>query len=179
MQLTVNDTAENFSYWQNRPYLDETTKILLSGAEVIIIPEENFRDHPTPLFPRNTMEIYDWLKEHFLTEAAINEGDYQEVALNSKKHRFGKFAVAAIVAPVFASVMASFIYDKLKTEDPKDEIEVEILVQGSEGKSKSIKYHGTAQHFNQVTEAINQLIKELGDEHRTDTTQSTAKGQPK
>jgi len=174
MQLIITETDENITYWRERPYLNYNTKSLLDRVDVIIVPEENFRGHETPLFPSNMMELYDALKEHLNVEAAINDEDYREVSLNSKKHRIGKFVVVMLAAPLFVTVLGNYISERLKNEDPKDEIEVEIIVNGDNGKSKSIKYQGTARHFDKVAETVKDIVNGEHNEHRTDSAQSPA-----
>jgi hypothetical protein len=157
MKLTVTDSAENFDFWTNRPYLSDITKSLLTDVEALILPEENFRDYPTPLFPSNTISLYDALKNQLRIEAVINDEDYNEVSLNSKKHRFGKFLVVLIAAPLFVTVLGNYISEKLKDEDTSDEIEIEIILQEESGKSKSIRYEGTADNFVKVAEKVKEL----------------------
>jgi len=178
MELTITDTTENMAYWLGKSYLNDETRSLLNDVDVMIVPEEEFRDYEIPLFPSNMMSIYDLLKQHLNVEAVINDEDYQEVALNSKVHRYGKYVVTAVVVPVFVSVMSNYITDKLKHESPKDEINLEIVVQNKSGKAKSIKYQGSAEDFKKVADQVKALAEE-DNEHRTDTARTAAKGQPK
>jgi hypothetical protein len=117
MELTVSDTDQDMSYWLQRPYLNEATKSLMAGKDVLIVPEEGFRPYSTPLFPSNLMPLYDELKKHLAVEAAINDEDYHELALNARVHKYGRFVVTSIVIPTFLGVLGNFIYDKLKHEN--------------------------------------------------------------
>jgi hypothetical protein len=174
MELTITDTDQNMAYWQQRPYLNEATKALIAGKAVLIVPEEELREYSTPLFPSNLMVLYDELKKHFNVEAAINDEDYHELALNSKVHKFGKFVVIAIVVPTFVGVLGNYVSDKLKHEDPKDEIQLDITVQGSKGQAKAVHFKGTADNFNKVAEKIKEIAREQEDEHRADTAHAAA-----
>lgn len=173
MELVITSSPKTLHYWKQRPYLNEETKHLLSDVDVLIVPDEDLREFKTPLFPSNMMEIYDTLKEHFNVEAAINDEDYHELSLNSKKHRFGIYAVTLVVAPLFVTILGNYISEKLKHEDPTDEIELEILLDNNSEHSKSIKYQGTAEDFKKVADKVIELSKEK-DEHRTDTAKSAS-----
>jgi hypothetical protein len=179
MEFTITETNENLAYWRQRDYLNEATRQLLTNVDVMIVPEEDFRDYEIPLFPSNMMELYDLLKEHLNVEAAINDEDYSEVSLNSRVHRYGKFVVLSAVVPIFIGLLTNYIYDKLKHEDPKDEINLEIVVQDKSGKAQSVKYQGTAQNFNKVADKVKELAKTESHEHRADTAQSATQGPKK
>jgi hypothetical protein len=172
MGLTITETDENFAYWRQKSYLNEATRLLLTNVDVMIVPEEGFRDYEIPLFPSNTMELYDLLKTQLNVEAAINDEDYNEVSINNRVHRYGKFIVINAVVPIFIGLITNYIYDKLKHENPKDEIDLEIVIQNNAGKSQSIKYEGAVQHFNIVVDKVKELANASIDEHRADTTKS-------
>lgn len=176
MELTVTETHENLAYWRQRDYLSDATKALLANADVLIVPEEDFANYEIPLFPNNMLELYDVLKAQLNIEAVINDEDYHEVSLNSRVHRYGKFIVLNAVIPVFIGLLTNYLYDKMKHEDPKDEIHLEIVVQDKNGQSQSVKYQGTASNFNKVVDKVKELAKIGSDEHRADTTQSAATG---
>ncbi|WP_121811318.1 hypothetical protein [Mucilaginibacter kameinonensis] len=169
MELTVKDTEQNMDYWLQRPYLSEATRSIMQAQEVLIVPEEDLREYTTPLFPSNLMVLYDELKQYFKVEAAINDEDYHELSLNSKVHKYGKFVVIAVIVPTFVTVLGNYISDKLKHEDPKDEIQLDITVQGDQGQAKTVHFKGTADNFNKVAEKVKQIAREQEDEHRTDT----------
>lgn len=168
MDFTITPTDENISYWQQKEYLSETTKHLMVGAEVLIAPEEGFRDYPIPVFPRNTLEIFDFLKEGINVEVAIDDEQFQEVALNSRVHKIGKYIVNAAVLPVFFGLITNYIYDKLKHEDPKDQVELEIVVD-KDGKGSSIKFKGTTDELKKVKQDILDLRDGNAKEHREDS----------
>lgn len=165
MLLDITDSVENFDFWRQREYLNDATRQLLENVDVLIVPEEGFRDYSTPLFPSNMIELYDVLKAHMNVEAVINDEDYREVSLNSKLHRYGKFAVLSVAVPVFVSVLSNFISDKLKYAESADEIEFEILLQDTSGKVKSIKYKGSADGLKSAGGKIIQMAKDDG-EHK-------------
>ncbi len=178
MELVIEDTQEDLSFWKTRPYLNSQTRELLNQAEIFILPEEQFRDYEIPLFPANTTEVYRFLKSKFNVEAVINEEDFQEVGLYSKTHRFGKFLVVSVVVPVFVSVLSNYISDQLKHENKDDKIELEIIIQKENGSCKSLKFEGKANDLKAVAESANKILQEDANEHRNHITDTTAKKKP-
>lgn len=168
MEFSIIPTNESISYWQQKEYLSETTKHLIADAEVLIVPEEGFRDYPIPVFPRNTLEIFDFLKVGIKIEVAIDDEQFQEVALNSRVHRIGKYIVNVAVLPVFFGLITNYIYDKLKHEDPKDEVELEIVVD-KRGKGSSIKFKGTTDELKKIKQDILDLRDGGDKKHREDS----------
>lgn len=179
MALSITQTNENFSFWKARPYLNNDVRQLLDKAQVLILPEEQFRDYEIPLFPANTTEIYRFLQSKFNIEAVINEEDFREVGLYSKSHRFGKFLVLAVVVPTFVAVLSNYISDKLKNENKDDKVEFEIIIQTDNGNCKSIKYVGKTSDLKSVVESANKILQEDANEHRSDTTITEATKKPR
>jgi hypothetical protein len=168
MEFTITSTDENISYWQQKKYLSEITKHLMADAEVLIVPEEGFREYPIPVFPQNTLEIFDFLKESIKVEVAIDDEQFQEVALNSRVHKIGKYVVNVAVLPVFFGLITNYLSDKLKHEDPKDQVELEIVVD-KDGKGSSIRFKGTTDELKKIKQDILDLRDGNAKEHREDS----------
>lgn len=175
MELVISGSNENLTFWREKTYLSDVTKDLLKQADVLMVPDENFRDYPLPVFQRNTLEILDYLNETLKVEAAINDEDFREVALNNRVHRIGKYVVNTVVFPVFIGLITCYIYDKLKHEDPKDEVELEIVVDDG-GHSKSVKFRGTVDDLKKVKQDIVDLRDGKDGKHRADSTRTGATG---
>lgn len=172
MELVITNTDEDMASWLDKPYLNEATRQLLTGIDIMIVPEENFREYEVPLFPSNLMLLYDKLKIQFNIEAAINDEDYHEVSLNSRTHRYGKYIANYVIVPLFVTVLGTIISDQLRN-DPEDEVEIEIIVQHGRGESTSVKYQGPAKGFDKAATKIKEIANHRDNhEHRTDTAKS-------
>jgi hypothetical protein len=175
MELVVSGSNENLTSWRKKSYLSDVTKELLRQADVLMVPDEDFRDYPLPVFQRNTLEILDYLNANLRVEAAINEEDFREVALNNRIHRIGKYIVNTVVFPVFVGLITCYIYDKLKHEDPKDEVELEIVVDDGTH-SKSVKFRGTVDDLKRLKQDIIDLRDGEDGKHRADSARTAATG---
>ena len=167
MEFTISNTGENLDFWRQKSYLSETTKYLLSTADILIVPEEDFREYPLPVFQRNTLSVLDFLKETLKVEVAIDDENFREVALNSRVHKIGKFVVNVIALPLFVGLITNYAYDLLKHEDPKEQIELEIVVDKN-GNGKTIKFKGTVDELKKVKQDIIDLRDGNDNGNRTD-----------
>jgi hypothetical protein len=129
MELTITDSKETFDSWLTKDYVTEELKASLSKAAILIVPFENLRDTPKPIFPIGTEEILRYFKEmlpdEYPIDICITDEDYQEFAFYSDYKRLGHFVIKEIAIPVFVGVISTFIYDKyIKLDETKPQIQI-------------------------------------------------------
>ena len=130
MELTINDTSENFETWLNKEFVTPDLKKLLSDKSILLIPFENLRDTPNPLmFPIGTENILRYFKnnlpENQTIDICISDEDYQEFAFYSDYKRLGNFLVKSVALVVFVNVLSSYVYDQyIKEDDTKPQIQI-------------------------------------------------------
>lgn len=129
MALTVTDSTENFSSWLSKDFVPNDLKVSLSKVSILIVPFENLRDTPKPIFPVGTEEIIRYFKEKLPSENAIDiciaDEDYQEFAFYSDYKRLGNFVVNKVALPVFITVLSSFVYDRyIKQDETKPQVQI-------------------------------------------------------
>tara|TARA_R110000868_G_scaffold289573_1_gene549815 strand:+ start:428 stop:1012 length:585 start_codon:yes stop_codon:yes gene_type:complete len=130
MELTINDTNENFETWLNKEFVTPDLKKLLSDKSILLIPFENLRDTPNPLmFPIGTENVLRYFKnnlpENQTIDICISDEDYQEFAFYSDYKRLGNFLVKSVALVVFVNVLSSYVYDQfIKEDDTKPQIQI-------------------------------------------------------
>lgn len=129
MELTITDSNENFSTWLTKEFVTDELRESISKASILIVPFENLRDTPKPIFPIGTEEILRYFKEKLPVEhpidICITDEDYQEFAFYSDYKRLGHFVITAVAIPVFVGVLSPFIYDRyIKQDESKPQIQI-------------------------------------------------------
>lgn len=161
--LRVTDTSDNFSTWISKDFVPEEIRSGLAKCQVLLVPEIGFRDYDKPLFPVGTESLLATLKRSLgpsiQVDICISDENYAELALHSDTCRLGRFVVLSVVLPLFLSVLANVIYDKMKTNPERTDISFNMTVVDTNGVSKDISYEGPAKDFNTVANNIKALWK--------------------
>lgn len=129
MELTIIDTNENFETWIAKDFVTDELRESLSKASILIVPFDNLRDTPKPIFPIGTEDILRYFKEkapnEFYVDICITDEDYQEFAFYSDYKRLGHFVITAVAIPVFVGILSPFIYDRyIKKDETKPQIQI-------------------------------------------------------
>lgn len=130
MELTINDTNENFETWLNKEFVTGDLKKLLIDKSILIIPFENLRDTPNPfMFPIGTENVLRYFKENLpenqMIDICITDEDYQEFAFYSDYKRLGNFLVKSVAIVIFVNVLSAYIYDQfIKEDETKPNIQI-------------------------------------------------------
>ena len=152
--------------------LPEKLKENVLAAEVLIVPSMMVAQPKA--FMVGTMDLLAYLQSQLgdKVEICIADDDYEEIELNSKILRLGKFVVKYVALPVFLSVMGNFIYDKIKEPEPNNEdivlqeyqqpaaVSFTISVEDTLGKKKEFHYEGPAADYKEVAAEIEKLWNE-------------------
>src|SRR3989442_2502899 len=65
---TRNETELDFQYWSTSRPLSDDLRISISNADVLLVPQEGFRDYEGPVFPVLTHELFTIFASAFLPE---------------------------------------------------------------------------------------------------------------
>ena len=138
----------------------------LKKANLLFIPYHNYRPGVEYCFGENSEEFLRYLRTHdndIKPDIAIEDDKYQSMEMHSLLIDIGIILVKDIILPAVSSVLAAYVYDKIKSLHQKSKdvnIRIEIVTQDKKGKSKSIKYDGPATDFNIVERTINKVLKQ-------------------
>ena len=170
--LIVKNTTRSREEWMEIAGLPEDLKASVMAADVLIVPSM-VADSPKA-FMVGTMDIYAILKARLgdRMEICVADDDYEEIELNSRALRLGRFCVKEVALPLFLSVLGAYVYDRVKEPEPV-EVTVEmpeyqqpatvsftIAVEDSMGKKKEFQYEGPAADYKAVAAEIEKLWNE-------------------
>jgi hypothetical protein len=161
-EFIVEESKENFSTWINRPYVPHGLREQLSTANVLIIPREGFREHPEPIFPVGTEELFQYLKDAsdkgIIVDICIADNDYRELALHDALVIIGGFIVTSLIAPVFVSLISEYIKKRFGFKEKRTKIKIEITAVEKDGRATRLLFEGSAKDFSTT---IKQALKSL------------------
>ena len=170
--LKIKDSTHSREEWMEIAGLPEELKETVMDADVLIVP--SLIQNQPKAFMVGTMDLYAILKAQMgdKMEICIADDDYEEIELNSRTLRLGRFWVKQVALPLFLSVLGAYIYDRLKEPEPV-EVTVElpgyqqpatisftIAVEDTLGKKKEFQYEGPAADYKQVAAEIEKLWNE-------------------
>lgn len=164
--LNVSDSDITFEDIYQKPYIPTEYMAEIKRANLLIIPNESFRDEGDILFPETTREFFEYLKDksddELVADIAISDEDFQRIELHSAVIEVAKIIVQLVVLPVATGLIASFLYDLVKKYHRRPEdtsAKVQIIAEETETKkSKKITYEGPVSG---IKDALDQATKEL------------------
>lgn len=170
--LKIKDSTHSREEWMEIAGLPEELKETVMAADVLIVP--SLMQNQPKAFMVGTMDLYAILKAQMgdKMEICIADDDYEEIELNSRILRLGRFCVKQVALPLFLSVLGAYIYDRLKEPEPV-EVTVElpeyqqpatvsftVAVEDTLGKKKEFQYEGPVADYKQVAAEIEKLWNE-------------------
>lgn len=164
--LNVTDSDVTFEKIYKKEYIPTEYLDDIKKANLLIIPNENFRDEGDVLFPETTREFLDFIREfpndEIISDIAISDEDFKRIELHSAVIEVAPIIVQWVVLPIATSMIASFLYDLVKKYRRKPEdtsAKVKIITEETETKkSKMITYEGSVSG---VKDALDQAAKDL------------------
>ena len=165
MEISVEDIDITFEKIYKKPYIPKEYIDDIKNANVLIIPNEKFKEEDTLVFAENTRELFDFLKENsnkLITDIAISDDDFQFVELHSAVIEIATIIVQSCVFSILINVLSSFIYDQVKKchrnrEDTSVHVEI-IVEEKKRKKTKKIKYKGPVSG---IKDSLDEISKNL------------------
>lgn len=154
-KIEVKESSRTRSYWLTEGRFPELQADLRS-ADILILPWEDFRESEKFLYPQGTADFYKKLSsvvDHDVFLVAL-EGQYTEIALHSKSWRVPTIMMNKVLLPAAGSLLAMAIYGALDNVQEDDSVEINLLVEGDNGRCIEFSYKGPP------SRSINSLLKE-------------------
>lgn len=164
--IKVSDTDITFEHIYEKNYVPSEYMDDIKKANLLIIPNEDFRNEGDVLFPETTRELFDYIRDtsgdQIIADIAISDEDFQRIELHSAVIEVATILVKWIVLPIATSMIASFLFDLVKKYHRKPEetsTRVQIITEETaKKKSKKITYEGPVSG---VKDALDQAVKDL------------------
>lgn len=159
--LIITEVLETKEYWLQQG-LGKGLEDLLSAADVLIVPEKNFRKDVAFVFHQDTTILYRYLSAQLAGSLSIEicstDNEYLEISLHSSSFRLGKILVNIVVAPLLVGLLTNYLYDEMKAK-PTDNVEVTLVVEDHECRSLQFSYKGEVKDFGNLADKVGELAK--------------------
>jgi len=110
--VTIATIKENKEYWLNKPFINDELNLKVSLADILLVPNENFRDTVSFSFTHEAENIYFFLQKNLPNEISIEicvGDDFQVLALHADIKRMGTFLVTSVSFPILVGLLTSYI----------------------------------------------------------------------
>lgn len=170
--LTIRNDCRVRKEWIDMVSLPDALKTCAMEADVLIVP--SMMPTQPKAFVVGTSHLFAFLQSQFGegVEICIRNEGYEELELNSRTVRLGRFIVKSIVLSLFLSILGNYIYDRIREpytikggddlpeyQKPAD-VSFTIAVEDSTGKKKEFQYEGPASDYKAIAEEIERLWNE-------------------
>ena len=165
--IRVSDTDITFEQIYSKKYIPLEYIDEIKKANLLIIPNENFRDEGDILFPETTRELFDYIRDHIdddsiVADIAVSDEDFKRIELHSAVIDVAKVIVTSGILPIVTSMIASFLFELVKKHRRRPEdtsAKVTIITEETRSKkSKIITYEGPVSG---IEDALKQASKDL------------------
>ena len=161
-KINVTDVDINFESISEKDYIPQKYIAEIKQANVLIIPNEGFRDKKGLFFPECTSEFYQFLKSksEIKTEICIDDDEFEKLELHADIVYVATLVVQYTVLPIVTSMIASYLYDKVKSMNKeKDETNTNVhIIVEKNGKSKKVDYEGSIDNFEKAMKTVEKTI---------------------
>lgn len=158
-ELIITDSEITFDKIYNKPYFPQQYAEEIKNANVLIIPCENMRSGVALSFPETTSEFLQYLQDNsqdgVITDIAIDDENYQKLALHSAVITIATCIIKYAVWPIATSIIATFIYEQVKKHHRSENdmsADLTIYVE-KDGVTKKVHYKGPAGKVRSVLNA--------------------------
>lgn len=164
--FNIVDTEITFEDIYNKPYISQEYIDEIKNADILLIPEENFRDEGDVLFPETTREFLDFLREEIPQELtvdiAVDDGGFNKIELHSDAVIVATIIVKSAAFNIACGMIASFLYDLAKKylKKPED-LSAKVKIISEETKTKKSKMITFEGPVSGIKDTLEQASKDL------------------
>jgi hypothetical protein len=150
-QFVIEKSEASFDAWLTKSCISDQLRQQLSKSNVLLLPQEDFRQGTGITFPLGTDEFFRYLRENapedIKVDILIEDSDYKEIALFSDLLIIlGSFFVTSIVAPIFVNLVSDYLIKKKLPRKTINQVRIEILIEGDQGTTR-VFYEGSISDF--------------------------------
>ncbi len=159
--LTVLETQESKDSWL-RQGLGQGHEAALAVADILIVPEKDFREGVAFVFHQDTTTLFRYLSKEVAgslsVEICANDDEYLEISLHSASFRLSNIVVGYIAAPLLVGLLTNYLYDQMKAK-PTDNVEAALIVEDHECRSFKFSFKGEAKDFGLLADQVGELAR--------------------
>lgn len=162
--LEIQECELTFEEVYNKGYTPKEYLSEIKKANMLLLPEENFRERAGCFFPECTEEFFNYSKDNksdsIAVDICVNDEDFQRIELHADLITVATLIVQWGVFPIVTSLIAAYLYDKIRKSNKSADdtnTEVNIVVENNK-KSKKISYSGSIENFERAMKTIDETI---------------------
>lgn len=160
LDIQICDSDITFDSIKTKKYYPKEYDTELQSSDLIILPS----DDSEIIFPEITTDFYKFLIDSNLMHSsiAISDDNYRRVEKHCDWIELGVILLNIIVLPVAVNMISSFLYDRIKKLNKKDDevmVDVQIIVEETKTKkSKKIIYKGPVNGIEETLEKTSEKV---------------------
>lgn len=170
--IATEETLLDFEHWSTTELLPKEIRDSIRGAELVLLPDDGFRDYSGPVFPVGTEELFQFLRDRLenrsAVEIAVEDANYKEVALHSEILRLAVVLVRKIAAQATIGLIVDYLKKRLGSRFKNAEVRSTMVIDlntPTVRKALRVSYEGPADTFERV---IGETISKLGQQTAAD-----------
>lgn len=152
----ITEGKKTLETYLNKGVFSEETKERVSNAEIVLLPNFNFRDKVDRAFQPDTISFYKYSMANKNNDINIelfeNKGEEKVLALHSFDIWIPTILIVSdVLFPIAINLVSNFVYERMKGR-PNDEptVHFNLIVENKEkGISKNLSYKGPMDGFNE------------------------------
>ncbi len=162
--------AEGRAHWLAKDYVPADLRGQFEKADLLLLPQDGFRDFAGPLYPVGTEEFLNSLKQdsaHSLSiDVTVSDTDYKELALHADWLILASvFIGSSVVVPTAVNMISEYLKRRIWPDDPKRGVKVKLLLEkhnGDASQSVEVSYEGPANEFDSSLGAVFTELRDRG-----------------
>ena len=165
-EFNIEDTDICFESIYKKPYFPTEMFDEIKLANILFIPEEDRYEQGDVLFPEITSELFSYMRENASNAAkidiAISDDNFEQLELHSALIELGTFLCDPLVFNVLCSMIASFLYNKIKklhrdSDNTSARINI-ITKERNNNKNIKISYKGPVSGINDAMKQAAKIV---------------------
>lgn len=154
--------AEGRAHWLAKEYVPADLRNQLESADLLLLPQDGFRDFAGPLYPVGTEAFLRSLQQDaprgFSVDVTVSDADYKELALHADWLILASiFIGSSVVVPTAVNMISEYLKRRIWPEDPKRGMKVKLLLEQRNGEASQcveVSYEGPANEFDNSMGAV-------------------------
>ena len=163
--IKIEDGLISFTDLYQKDYIPSVLLESIKQANILLIPQEKFRDCNGLFFPEQTYDFYNYLtfnaKEKGINvDICCTDEDYKEVQLHNDFIRIVEMIVENPMYDILIGIIANYLYGKVsEIKKKRNEVKTEVKVTVEcNGKSKRVSYVGDVENFEKIMKAAKETL---------------------